>query len=99
DGNSLVHLEGALPIRDQDAERRLTHRLRDELNLVPGRRVELTGREAFAMQNGLASWLRTDARGANSAKAVTLDAHLTIDGARIEVELSGQGRTASIGAA
>ena len=34
---------GALPIRDQDAERRLTHRLRDELNLVPGRRVELDG--------------------------------------------------------
>src|SRR5207244_24585 len=49
DGSTLVHLDGALPIRDQDAERRLTHRLRDELNLVPGRRVELEGREAFAM--------------------------------------------------
>jgi superfamily II DNA or RNA helicase len=99
DGAMLVHLEGALPIRDEDAERRLTHRLRDELNLVPGRRVELLGRDAFAMQNGLASWLRTDARAANAAKAVTLDAHLTIDGARIDVELSGGGRTASIEAA
>ena len=50
DGNSLTHLSGTLPIRDLDAERQLIHRLRDELNLVPGRRVELTGKEAFAMQ-------------------------------------------------
>jgi superfamily II DNA or RNA helicase len=99
DGSTLSHLGGALPIRDQDAERKLTHRLRDELNLVPGRRVELLGKEAFAMQNGLASWLRVDAKSANSAKAVSLDAHLSIDGARIDVELSGGGRTASIGAA
>ncbi|HET9624258.1 MAG TPA: DEAD/DEAH box helicase, partial [Kofleriaceae bacterium] len=99
DGNSLVHIGGALPIRDHDAERKLVHRLRDELNLVPGRRVELTGREAFQMQNGLASWMRTDARGANASKAVTLDAHLSIDGARIEVDLSGGGRSASINAA
>jgi len=99
DGNVLVHIEGPLPIRDQDAERKLTHRLRDELNLVAGRRVELLGKEAFAMQNGLAAWLRTDARTANTAKAVTLDARLSIDGARIDVELSGGGRTASIGAA
>jgi superfamily II DNA or RNA helicase len=99
DGNTLAHLGGALPIRDLDAERQLTHRLRDALNLVPGRRVELTGKEAFAMQNGLAAWLRTDARGANAAKAVTLDARIAIDGARIDVELSGGGRTASVGAA
>ena len=31
DGNTLVHLDGALPIRDQDSERRLTHRLREKL--------------------------------------------------------------------
>ena len=99
DGNTLVHLGGALPIRDLDAERKLIHRLRDELNLVPGRRVELVGKEAFAKQSGLATWLRTDARAANAAKAVSLDARIRIDGARIEVELSGGGRTASIEAA
>jgi superfamily II DNA or RNA helicase len=99
DGQTLVHIEGALPIRDQDAERRLTHRLRDELNLVAGRRVELLGKDAFAMQTRLANWLRTDARTVNTAKAVALDAHLSIEGARIDVELSGGGRTASIGAA
>ncbi|HEX3759486.1 MAG TPA: DEAD/DEAH box helicase [Kofleriaceae bacterium] len=99
DGNTFVHLGGALPIRDPDAERQLIHRLRDELNLVPGRRVELTGKEAFAMQNGLASWLRTDARAANAAKAVALEARIAIDGARVDAELSGGGRTASIVAA
>ncbi|HWO25832.1 MAG TPA: DEAD/DEAH box helicase [Kofleriaceae bacterium] len=99
DGGRLVHQGGALPLRDEDAERRLTHRLRDELNLVPGRRVELTGRDAFAMQNKLAAWLRTDARAANAAKAVTLEARLAIDGAKLEVELGGGGRTASVAAA
>jgi superfamily II DNA or RNA helicase len=100
DGGRLVHITGALPVRDEDSERRLTHRLRDELNLVPGRRVELSGREAFLMQNGLASWLRDDARAANGAKAVSLDAKITIDGKKLDVTLTGSdGRTASIGAA
>ena len=99
DGNTLVHLDGALPIRDQDAERRLTHRLRDELNLVAGRRVELSGREAFAMHNALAGWFRTDARAANATKAVILDAKISIDGSRLDVDLTGGGRTASVGAA
>jgi len=100
DAGRLVHLGGALPTRDEDAERRLMHRLRDELNLVPGRRVELTGREAFAMQNGLGGWLRTDARSVNAAKAIELDARIVMDGAKLDVEITGSGgRTTSIGAA
>ncbi|MBA2539015.1 MAG: DEAD/DEAH box helicase [Deltaproteobacteria bacterium] len=100
DAGRLVHLEGALPVRDEDAERRLVHRMRDELNLAPGRRVELTGREAFAMQNGLANWLRTDAKAAGAAKAIDLEATLTIDGSRLEVDLTARdGRVASVTAA
>jgi superfamily II DNA or RNA helicase len=99
DGKTLVHLGGALPIRDEDTERRLVHRLRDELNLVPGRRVELTGREAFAMQQGLSSWLRSDAQSAYAAKAVALDVELEIAGNRLDVTVAGGGRSASIGAA
>src|SRR5450432_4145570 len=99
DAGRLVHLNGSVPIRDQDSERRLMHRMRDELNLVPGRKVELTGRDAFAMQSGLSSWLRDDARTANTTKAVLLEARIAIDGAKLDVELSGGGRTASIGAA
>ncbi|MCX5745520.1 MAG: DEAD/DEAH box helicase [Proteobacteria bacterium] len=100
DGANLVHLNGSLPIRDPDAERRLVHRLRDELNLVPGRRVELQGREAFGLQNGLASWIRDDARSANSAKAIVLDASIVIDGRKVDATLTGSGgRSASMGAA
>jgi superfamily II DNA or RNA helicase len=95
----LVHLDGVLPIRDEDAERRLVHRLRDELNLVPGRRVELVGREAFVMQQALGTWLRHDAKSAAAAKAVPLDVRLTIDGDRLDAELAGGGRGASIAAA
>ncbi|TMQ10692.1 MAG: DEAD/DEAH box helicase, partial [Deltaproteobacteria bacterium] len=99
DANTLVHLGGALPIRDLDEERKLTHRLRDELNLVPGRRVELTGKDASAMQAKLAAWLVADSRAASLAKAVPLEPRVAIDGARIDVELSGGGRSAPIAAA
>jgi superfamily II DNA or RNA helicase len=99
DGRVVVHLDGPLPVRDEDGERRLVHRLRDELNLVPGRRVELVGREAFAMQQGLANWLRSDARAANAAKAVPLAIDVHIDGARVDVEVTGNGARASIGVA
>ncbi|HSD90649.1 MAG TPA: SNF2-related protein, partial [Kofleriaceae bacterium] len=100
DGRTLVHLGGSLPIRDEDAERRLLHRLRDELNLVPGRRVELTGREAFLMQQGLGAWLRSDAKSAGAARAVSLDMHISIDGDRLDVDLgSTTGKSASVAAA
>jgi superfamily II DNA or RNA helicase len=99
DGTTLVHLDGALPIRDLDGERRLIHRLRDELNMVPGRRVDLTGKEAFATQNRLATWILTDARAANPARAVMLEPKIAIHGSRIDVELSGGGYTASIASA
>ncbi len=101
DGRSLVHLGGALPFRDEDAEKRLVHRLRDELNLVPGRRVQLVGREAFQMQQGLASWLRSDARAAGDSKLHPLDVKIAIEGNRLDVSMVGASgaKTASIGAA
>src|SRR5262249_45812918 len=46
DDGRLVHLDGPVPLRDEDAERRLVHKLRDELNLVFGRRVDFDGRDA-----------------------------------------------------
>ncbi|MEO8553641.1 MAG: SNF2-related protein, partial [Kofleriaceae bacterium] len=101
DGRTLVHLNGPLPIRDEDAERRLVHRLRDELNLVPGRRVELVGREAFVMQQGLSTWLRHDARNAGAGKLASLEIKLGIDGNALDVELVGSDGTtkASVAAA
>jgi superfamily II DNA or RNA helicase len=47
DQNVLVHLGGSVPMRDEAEERRLVERLRDELNLIPGRRVDLDGEAAL----------------------------------------------------
>ena len=56
DDGKLVHLSGAVPIRDEAAERRLVHRLRDELNLVFGRKVDFAGREATRFLTRLETW-------------------------------------------
>jgi hypothetical protein len=46
DDGRLVHLAGALPVRDEVAERRLLESLRGDLGLVPGRRTTFTGADA-----------------------------------------------------
>jgi superfamily II DNA or RNA helicase len=47
DSGTLVHLQGGVPLRDEAEERRLIDRLRDELNLIPGRRIDLDGESAL----------------------------------------------------
>lgn len=46
-GGKLIHIKGAVPIRDEATERALVARLRDELHLVPGRRVDFNGADAI----------------------------------------------------
>jgi superfamily II DNA or RNA helicase len=55
DGGRLVHLRGAVPIRDEAAERREVARLR-RLGLAPGVRLELEGQAAVAFAGRLAGW-------------------------------------------
>jgi superfamily II DNA or RNA helicase len=52
----LVHLGGDVPVRDESAEKKLLARLRDDLNLVPGRRVDLRGRDAIQFAARLKAW-------------------------------------------
>jgi superfamily II DNA or RNA helicase len=56
DGDDIVLLGADVPVRAQDAERRLLQNLRDELNLVPGRRVDLDGSEAVRFAARLRKW-------------------------------------------
>jgi superfamily II DNA or RNA helicase len=56
DDGRLVHIRGAVPVRDEPAERALVHRLRDELNLIPGRRVDFEGKDAVVFAARLKSW-------------------------------------------
>ncbi len=56
DGNRLVHLRGAIPIRDENLEKSELRRLREELSLVPGRRTNLNPEQAIPFAARLAAW-------------------------------------------
>src|SRR5262245_24763145 len=56
DAGRLVPLGGALPLRDEAAERALVRRLAQELELAPGRRFTATGREALELADRLRRW-------------------------------------------
>ncbi len=49
DAGKLVPLGGALPLRDEAAERNLTRRIQQELELAPGRRLKVKGEEAVRL--------------------------------------------------
>jgi len=56
DNGRMVYLQGAVPVRDEAAEQKLIHGLRDELNMVPGRRVTVQGKEAVQLADKLRRW-------------------------------------------
>jgi superfamily II DNA or RNA helicase len=56
DDGRMVYLRGAVPLRDEPAERRLIAQLRDELNMLPGRRATYEGPEAARMADRLKRW-------------------------------------------
>jgi superfamily II DNA or RNA helicase len=58
DGDSVVALGKDVPVRRPEEERALLTRLRDELNLVPGRRVDLDGSDAVRFGVKLREWQR-----------------------------------------
>jgi superfamily II DNA or RNA helicase len=53
---TIVPLGDAVPVRRHADERELLRRLRDELHLVPGRRVDLDGSEAIRFATRLREW-------------------------------------------
>jgi superfamily II DNA or RNA helicase len=57
DGDVVVPLDGdVVPTRRPAEEREVLSRLRDELNLVPGRRVDFNGAEAMRFATKLRAW-------------------------------------------
>jgi superfamily II DNA or RNA helicase len=65
DAGRLVHLAGAVPLRDVAEEERLVARLESALGLVPGRRVELAPEAAIRFAERLA---RFDAQKTGDAE-------------------------------
>jgi superfamily II DNA or RNA helicase len=74
DNGRMVYLRGAVPLRDEAAEQRLVHQLRDELNLVPGRRLTVQGQEMVRWADKLRRW-RGDLTG-DAAGLVSPDVRL-----------------------
>ncbi len=66
DAGKMVYLRGAAPLRDEPAEQRLIHDLREALNLIPGRRTTVQGQEMVRFADKLRTWrggLTGDAAG------------------------------------
>jgi hypothetical protein len=63
DGEIATALGNDAPVRRRDEERALVQKLRDELNLVTGRRVDLDGNEAAQFAVKLRAWQRKNADG------------------------------------
>ncbi|MEP7051234.1 MAG: DEAD/DEAH box helicase [Pseudomonadota bacterium] len=88
EGTRLVHVQGDVPERDEIGERRMIGRLRDELFLVPGRRVDFDGQEA----NKFAAKLREFQTrlglepGAMLVRAAPVQAKIRINGDTLKIE-------------
>lgn len=66
DAGRMVYLHGAVPVRDQAAEQKLIHQLREELDFIPGRRTTVAGRDLLRFLDRVNRWhgdLTGDAAG------------------------------------
>ena len=82
DGSTIVAVGDLVPTRRPGEEREVLRRLRDELNLVPGRRVDLDGGEAIRFAAKLREWQKRTG-GASHAEAFSerpLRPKLVVDG-------------------
>jgi superfamily II DNA or RNA helicase len=87
DGEVLVALGDSVPARRPAEEREALRRLRDELNLVPGRRVDLDGTEAIRFAAKLREWQKRNG-GATHGDTFTerpLRPRLVVDGDTYDV--------------
>jgi superfamily II DNA or RNA helicase len=87
DGDTIVALGNRAPTRRRDEEREALRRLRDELNLVPGRRVDLDGTEAIRFATKLREWQKRTGDGSH-AKAFSeraLKPRLSVEGNAYDV--------------
>jgi superfamily II DNA or RNA helicase len=101
DGDTVTTLGADVPVRRREEERDILRRLRDELNLVPGRRVDLDGAEAIRFAAKLREWQKRV--GDDSHAAVfenrTLQARLDFEGGKFDVVFECDAEDGAPGAA
>ncbi|MDP9152119.1 MAG: DEAD/DEAH box helicase, partial [Myxococcota bacterium] len=66
EADAFVILGNDVPVRRIEDERAILRRLRDELNLVPGRRVDLDGSDAIRFAAKLRTWQQTIGDGTHA---------------------------------
>jgi superfamily II DNA or RNA helicase len=92
DAGRLVQLGGAVPLRDNAAERRLLRKIQNELELLPGRSLRLSGEEAVDFAARLERWDGEIVGAGREAFRVTspLGARVQIDGRRFDVHFTSE---------
>jgi superfamily II DNA or RNA helicase len=87
DGDEVTVLGSDVPVRRREDEREILRRLRDDLNLVPGRRVDLDGSEAIRFAAKLRDWQKRtgDDRHATVFENRTLHARLDLEGGAFDI--------------
>jgi SNF2 family DNA or RNA helicase len=87
DGDQAIALSDDVPLRRRDEERARLQELRDGLNLVPGRRIDLDGSEAVRFAAKLRDWQRQsgDVRSAAMFGDKPLIPRLVMNGDEFEV--------------
>lgn len=94
DSGQLIHLGGNIPVRDEDAERALQSRLRDQLNLNLGSRLQVSGDAAAHFAAGLQQW-QGEVRGSAARKLVhqsELAPELRSDGQSFDLRFTVRGK-------
>jgi superfamily II DNA or RNA helicase len=88
DAGRLVHLEGPVPLRDEEGERRLVRRLRESLELAPGVRAWFDGEDAVSFRGRLVAWEEPVASSdlAHFRLAAPLVPHVEVQGDRLVVD-------------
>jgi superfamily II DNA or RNA helicase len=74
DAGRMVYLRGSVPLRDEAVEQRLIHGLREQLDLLPGRRMTFAGPDMLRFADKLRKW-RGDLTG-DAARVVSPDVRL-----------------------
>ncbi|MDP3274753.1 MAG: DEAD/DEAH box helicase [Deltaproteobacteria bacterium] len=88
EGGRMVYVQGDVPVRDSAREVDLAHTLRDELGLIPGRKVTYEGADAgifLTKMRGFEARVggSSDQRSLSSRKLVPT---MRVDGARVEMD-------------
>lgn len=99
DAGNLVSVSGQVPKRNQPEERQLLEELRDELNLVPGRRVDFDGPEAHRFADKLRRWQsRTETAPASGIiLEKPLVPRLVVDGDTVQLSFTVDAEAAAPG--